>query len=122
MKRSWKNKLWIRRICTFIFVVAIGFSFSMSTLLAGEIKGNEKKGKYLFKAKCKQCHDPEHGKGKVKVTPANFTQAQWKSFFKRNKHKRKKDISDQFTEEELIHIKTFLINHAADTDQPETCG
>jgi len=25
-------------------------------------------------------------------------------------------------EEQLIHIKTFLINHAADSDQPETCG
>ena len=24
--------------------------------------------------------------------------------------------------DQLIHIQTFLVNHAADSDQPETCG
>ena len=101
--------------------IAVSLIFSMP-VIGQEKKGNDRKGKYLFKNKCKQCHDPENGHGEKKVTPSKYTQKQWESFFKRNKHKRKKDISDQFSEEELLHIKTFLINHAADSDQPETCG
>jgi hypothetical protein len=89
--------------------------------LAEEKKGSDKQGKFLFRSKCKECHWPEEEGGDV--TPMTYTQAQWKSFFERNKHKRKKDVwTEMFTPAELLDIKTYLINHASDSEQPETCG
>ena len=89
--------------------------------LAEEKKGSDKQGKFLFRSKCKECHWPEEEGGDV--TPMTYTQSQWKGFFDRNKHKRKKDVwTEMFTPAELLDIKTYLINHASDSEQPETCG
>jgi len=88
---------------------------------AEEKKGSDKQGKFLFRSKCKECHWPEEEGGDV--TPMTYTQSQWKGFFDRNKHKRKKDVwTEMFTPAELLDIKTYLINHASDSEQPETCG
>lgn len=84
-----------------------------------EIKGSDKKGKYYFKKSCKECHGEDGDGGEV--TPISKTIKQWERYFKKDKHGEKK-LSKEFDAEQLIHIKTFLINHAADSDQPETCG
>ncbi len=105
-----------------LLVAFFTLSVFLTVPVQGEdIKGSEKKGKFLFRSKCKECHWPDEEGGDV--TPITFTQKQWQSFFERYKHKRKKDIwHEQFTDEELIHIKTYLIKHASDSEQPETCG
>ena len=101
-----------------LFLATLALS---AVVLAEEKKGSDKQGKFLFRSKCKECHWPEEEGGDV--TPMTYTQAQWKSFFDRYKHKRKKDVwHDVFTPEELVDIKTYLINHASDSEQPETCG
>jgi cytochrome c5 len=84
-----------------------------------EIKGSDKKGKYYFKKSCKECHGKDGDGGEV--TPISKTIKQWERYFKKDKH-GEKNLSKEFDAEQLIHIKTFLINHAADSDQPETCG
>jgi cytochrome c5 len=84
-----------------------------------EIKGSDKKGKFFFKKTCKECHGAGDDGGEV--TPITKTIKQWERFFKKDKHGDEK-LSETFDMEQLIHIKTFLINHAADSDQPETCG
>lgn len=83
------------------------------------IKGSVKKGKYFFKKECKTCHDNKGDGGEI--TPISKTIKQWDRYFKKDKHGDKK-LSEEFDAEQLIHIKTFLRNHAADSDQPETCG
>ena len=101
-----------------LFLATLALS---AVVLAEEKKGSDKQGKFLFRSKCKECHWPEEEGGDV--TPMTYTQAQWKGFFDRYKHKRKKDVwHDVFTPEELVDIKTYLINHASDSEQPETCG
>jgi hypothetical protein len=101
-----------------LFLATLSLS---SAVLAEEKKGSDKQGKFLFRSKCKECHWPEEEGGDV--TPMTYTQSQWKSFFERNKHKRKKDVwTEMFTPAELLDIKTYLINHASDSEQPETCG
>ena len=101
-----------------LFLAALALS---TVALAEEKKGSDKQGKFLFRSKCKECHWPEEEGGDV--TPMTYTQEQWKGFFDRYKHKRKKDVwHDVFTPEELLDIKTYLINHASDSEQPETCG
>ncbi len=84
-----------------------------------KIKPSDKKGKYFYKKTCKVCHGKK-GKG-GELTPMSKTIKQWERFFKKDKHTKKK-LSEEFDEVQLIHIKAFLINHAADSDQPETCG
>lgn len=82
--------------------------------------GNAKKGKYLFKKSCKTCHgDGTEGK---KLTPLTKTQVQWDRFFTKDQHKVKPDVWKQFSEQDLKDIQQFLFDHAADSDQPETCG
>ncbi len=109
-----------RFITLLVGCIALCIAFTVP-VLGDEIKGSDKKGKFVFRSKCKECHWPEEEGGDV--TPVTFTQKQWKSFFDRYKHKRKKDVwHDMFTDEELVHIKTYLINHASDSEQPETCG
>jgi len=94
---------------------------SLPVLGAEKKEGSEKQGKFLFRSKCKECHWPDEEGGDV--TPVTFTAKQWESFFDRYKHKRKKDIwHEQFTQEELLDIKTYLMKHASDSEQPETCG
>lgn len=75
-------------------------------------------GKSLFIQKCGACH----GNGVKAFAPTKYASSQWERFFKRNKHKRKKDISSNFTQSELSMIKEYLIKHAADSDQPEAVG
>ena len=84
-----------------------------------KIKGSDKKGKFYYKKQCKSCHGKKDDGGEI--TPVSKTIKQWERFFKKDKHGEKK-LSDDFDAEHLIHIKTFLKNHAADSDQPETCG
>ncbi|WP_306600007.1 c-type cytochrome [Geothrix sp. 21YS21S-2] len=90
--------------------------------LAAEPKGSDTKGKFFFKKNCKSCH-VENGKAAV-VTPLSKTQAQWRKVFDAGKHGRTGEgFSPKYgTPEQILDIKTFLINHASDSPQPETCG
>jgi len=82
-------------------------------------KGNARKGKYFYKKICKECHAKDC-KG-PELTPMSKTSAQWEAFFKTLDHKFK-PMTEIVEEKNIIHIKSFLISHAADSDQPETCG
>ncbi len=86
---------------------------------AKDVKPSDKKGKFFFKKSCKSCHGKKGDGGEV--TPVSKTIKQWERFFRKDKHGEKK-VSEEFDAIQLIHIKAFLINHAADSDQPETCG
>ncbi|KPA16114.1 cytochrome CBB3 [Candidatus Magnetomorum sp. HK-1] len=77
-------------------------------------------GREVFLNKCGSCHQ-ENGDVKA-FAPSKYASTQWRRFFRRNKHKRKKDISELFTESELKDVMEYLIRHAADSDQPEAVG
>ncbi len=88
--------------------------------LAAEEKGSDTKGKFYFKKTCKACH--VKGGAALDLTPLSRTQAQWKKFFDAGKHKGEALSPKHGTPAQLLDIKTFLINHASDSPQPETCG
>ncbi len=90
--------------------------------LSAEEKGSDTKGKFYFKKTCKTCH--VKGGSAAELTPLSKTQAQWKKFFDGAKHgKSGEALSPKFgTPENIRDIKTFLVNHASDSPQPETCG
>ena len=85
-----------------------------------EVKPSDKKGKFFYKKTCKSCHDKKGEGGEL--TPVSKTTKQWDRIFRKDKHYKKVKLSKDFDATQLIHIKHFLKNHAADSDQPETCG
>lgn len=83
--------------------------------------GSDTKGKFFFKKTCKSCHAPA-GAAK-EITPLSKTQAQWKAYFAAGKHKKGAEKLDAVLKPEQVKdVQTFLVNHASDSPQPETCG
>lgn len=85
-------------------------------------------GKALYKANCKACHDK--GSPNKQYTPMTLTQDQWRRFFTGKlvpSHKNAvvpgtgKKLLD-LTPEQMKAIQRFAIDHAADSEQPATCG
>ncbi|HHN75085.1 MAG TPA: cytochrome c [Acidobacteria bacterium] len=111
------------------FVVGVLFLASLAlattTAWAGK-RPNPYRGKSVYKATCKLCH-VEGGEAK-NLAPLSKTQAQWKRLFDNAKkigacvERVEKKCGTKLSEEDLRNISFFLISHAADSDQPETCG
>ena len=99
-------------------VVVTALTFAAGLALAA---GNETKGKFFYKKTCKPCHSKGAEGGEV--TPLTKTQEQWKRYFTKGVHKKgAQKLTDVMPAEQLIDMQTFLVNHAADSPQPETCG
>jgi cytochrome c5 len=99
---------------TFVAIIAV----SAALAFAG---GSENKGKFNFKKTCKPCHTK--GAPGSEVTPLTKTQEQWQRYFKNGTHnKGTEKLSTVMAPEQLVDVQTFLVNHAADSPQPETCG
>lgn len=94
-------------------------SLAATVALAAE-GGNPKKGKYLYKKTCKSCHVA--GGGGKAMTPLSKTQAQWDRYFQKGDHPKKGEAWKALSPQDVKDIQQFLFDHAADSDQPETCG
>lgn len=86
-------------------------------------------GKTLFRNNCKVCHDKGSKNGTY--TPMTLTQDQWRRFFNTKfpaSHKtvmhpqEGKKLMEVLTPEQIKSIQRFAIDHAADSEQPATCG
>ncbi len=85
---------------------------------------NPNRGKSLFRTACKSCHVP---KGAAKdLSPLTKTQAQWERAFKKDVAKMLPRVTEKtgrsLLPADVADIQYFLVSHAADSDQPETCG
>lgn len=96
-----------------LFFLFFSFSIGITESFAAD-------GKSVFISKCGACH--KSGGEAAVFAPTKYASTQWDRFFERDKHQRKKDISADFTADEIAAVKTYLINHAADSDQPEAVG
>lgn len=92
---------------------------SSLAMAASPAKGNEGKGRYFFRQTCKDCHTKGAKGGEI--TPLTKTMAQWKSYFVKGKHNGQ-PLATVMAAEKLRDVETFLVMHAADSLQPETCG
>ncbi len=102
-----------------VLILSLAAIAAVSLLAAS--KGNEGKGRYYFRQTCKECHT----KGAVggEITPLSKTMAQWRTYFATAKHnKGKEPLTKVMAAEQIVDVQMFLVNHAADSLQPETCG
>lgn len=84
-------------------------------------KGNDTKGRYYFKKTCKGCHTKGAEGGEI--SPLTKTIAQWNTYFAKAKHGRGVDpLTNLLPPDQMLDVQTFLVKHAADSLQPETCG
>ena len=103
-----------------IVVVIVLILGIVPTAYAGQ-KGSENKGRFYFRQTCKECHTKGAAGGEV--TPLNKTMAQWRAYFAKGTHNHGKEpLIKYLPADQLLDASTFLINHAADSPQPETCG
>jgi cytochrome c2 len=105
----------IRTFLVLLLATVLATSFA----LAAE-GGNPKKGKFLFKKSCKECHSSGAAGGEL--SPLSKTQAQWDRFFETDKHSKNPDAVKDISPADMKDIQQFLFDHAADSDQPQTCG
>lgn len=94
--------------------------------LAGDKAAN---GKDLYKQNCRVCHDKNSPNGEY--SPLSLIQDQWKAFFKNKLSSTHKDLAlpgrseklfDALTPEQLNLIQKFCVDHAADSEQPQSCS
>ena len=101
-----------------LVIVAISGLFSA---LPAAPKGSETKGRHFFKDTCRQCHAKGGAGGEL--TPMNKTMAQWRAYFAAGTHNHGREpLSKYLPADQLLDSSAFLIAHAADSPQPETCG
>jgi len=85
-------------------------------------------GKALYRENCKVCHDKGSKNGEY--SPLTLIQDQWTEFFKSkfvNAHKDAtlpdgKKLLEKLSEDEIKTIRKFAIDHAADSEHPQTCS
>ena len=88
------------------------------------------KGLDLYKEYCKPCHEADSDNGEY--TPMSLIQDQWDRFFEEDfvethsgvidGNHDNKPVTEAISEEDLEMIKKFAVDHAADSEQPMTCG
>jgi cytochrome c5 len=92
-------------------------------------KAQNLNGKELYRNNCKVCHDKGSPNGQY--TPMTLTQDQWRSFFKMKLVPSHRNVMhpkaggkllELLSPDELKAIQRFAIDHAADSEQPATCG
>ncbi len=110
---------------SFITVTILG----LLLMAAGSASAQTLNGKELYRNNCKVCHDKGSAQGQY--SPMTLTQDQWRAFFKLKlipAHKTALHpktggkLLEQLTPDQIKAIQRFAIDHAADSEQPATCG
>lgn len=118
-----------RLIVAALVVLALGAGLALAEEPAAA-KAKPLDGKELFKTHCKSCHGAKAEAGEF--TPMTLIAEQWEEIFAGSwaethgavaapgvADKKLTDVLDAAT---LEAIRKFCVDHAADSEQPMTCG
>jgi len=117
--------MWIKRI-TVLFVVAL-VGLLAATAVSAASKANPRKGKAYFKKNCRVCHDGNTADA-PNLEPAELIIEQWQRAFE-----DQDDVAEciprvqektgvELSEQDLADIQAYLVEGAADSERPMTCG
>jgi hypothetical protein len=107
-----------------LLVVSVGLA---PVEISAGSRANPKRGKVFYKTNCRTCHDGQTADVK-ELSPISKTMEQWAREFAPSGEvatcvTRVKDkLTTELTERDLLDIQSYLIQHAADSDQPASCG
>jgi len=112
-------------IVTVVLIGVLALSLANVATAAKKPKGVD-----LYKEYCKPCHGPDSENGEY--TPMTLIQDQWDRFFDEkfvdshsavmDPNHENKPVTEAISEADLELIKKFAVDHAADSEQPMTCG
>lgn len=101
-------------------LVSIGL-LAASVAFAAIEGGDAKKGRTLTREQCKGCHTAGAEGGTM--TPLSKTQRQWERFYVKEKHETVAPGTwSKISQADIKDIMQFMYDHAADSEQPDTCG
>jgi len=126
-----------------LLTISVAFAAEKNTMAAQDTTATEDsghaamqakmakmEGKDIYKSMCKACHGPDADAGEY--TPMSLIMDQWDEFFAdtfAESHKdvvcpkdETKKVTDVFTPKMLKKVQKFCVDHAADSEQPMTCG
>ncbi len=86
--------------------------------MAFAAEGNARKGKYLYRQKCRSCH----GASASDLSPSSKTQADWKKVFAKPESLKCFKEWKGITPEEKTDIFTYLHDFAKDSPSPAKCN
>jgi len=119
------ERMWTKRIIG-LFVVALAALLAASVVNARP-GANPRKGKAYFKKNCRVCHDGKTADVPA-LQPAELIAEQWERAFTREDDvaecvpRVKEKTGVELTDQDLIDIEAYLVQGAADSEQPMTCG
>jgi hypothetical protein len=97
---------------------------------AAESQDKKMRGKELYKEYCRPCHLKDSPRGEY--SPLTLIQEQWETFFSKKLEPSHKEVADPnhggkkvlevLSPEQIKAIRKFCVDHAADSEQPQTCG
>jgi len=116
----------MRHARTPLLILLAGFAAATIAVAGSEGKANPRRGKVFYRANCRVCHD---GSTDAKeLSPITKTMAQWNKDFAEGGAvskclpRVKEKTGTDLTAQDLLDMQSYLVEHAADSDQPATCG
>ena len=108
-------------MCRILVVFALIAAVLCPLSGSADRKPNEDRGRVYMREICKNCHT--RGAVGGEITPLNKNSEQWRAYFSIGRHAHgKSSLTDIMPPEKLRDVEKFLVSHAADSLQPETCG
>ena len=122
---SKEDVMWTRMITRLFAIAVVGVWIAAAVSAAPA--PNPRKGKAYFKQNCRVCHDGKT-EGIEVLQPADRIMDQWERAFTDPEDaaecvpRVKEKTGVELTDQDLLDIKAYLVDGAADGEKPMTCG
>jgi mono/diheme cytochrome c family protein len=117
--------MWTKTIARLFVVALVGIWIAAAVSAAPA--PNPRKGKAYYKKNCRVCHDGK-SEGVEALQPSDLIMDQWERAFADEEAvaecvpRVKEKTGVELSEQDLLDIKQYLVDGAADGERPMTCG